>query len=304
VEDGALALDSHELWDQSIVAPGPRLSQSQDGLALKADPGFATVPQMATSRPPRAASRSARPRRSTQTGKRVAILLGLAFVLVLMLSLTAFGGSVAPVVPGAPAPAQRLVPAGPPSPEVVALQGPLRLQLPVPQSRVTAIGYHASGDAALPLEPVGHQANQGFLTRTFHKIFGGSGGGLRWYQLGGDATGSATAELDVGAEPGTDVYAPVDGTVVGITDYILDGRPYGVRIDVQPAAAPSSVVTLTHLRPDPSLTVGSTLAAGTSKIGNVVDFSGVEKQALARYTQDAGNHVTIEVRPAAALTLR
>ncbi len=28
----------------------------------------------------------------------------------------------------------------------------------------------------------------------------------------------------------------------------------------------------------------------------MLDLSGVEKQALARYTQDAGNHVAIELR--------
>jgi len=44
------------------------------------------------------------------------------------------------------------------------------------------------------------------------------------------------------------------------------------------------------------------LAAGTSKLGTLLDFSHAEEQALARYTQDAGNHVEIEVRPAAALS--
>ena len=56
--------------------------------------------------------------------------------------------------------------------------------------------------------------------------------------------------------------------------------------------------------PIPALTVGSTLTAGTSKIGTVIDFSGVERQALARYTQDAGNQVAIEVHAAASLPLR
>jgi hypothetical protein len=35
----------------------------------------------------------------------------------------------------------------------------------------------------------------------------------------------------------------------------------------------------------------------------VIDFSKVEQQALARYTQDAGNHVAIEVHPAATLAI-
>ncbi len=62
-------------------------------------------------------------------------------------------------------------------------------------------------------------------------------------------------------------------------------------------------MSLTHLSPDPALTVGSTISASSTKIGRVLDLSGVEKQALARYTQDAGNHVAIELRPAATLTL-
>ena len=51
---------------------------------------------------------------------------------------------------------------------------------------------------------------------------------------------------------------------------------------------------------DPSLTVGSAVAKAASKIGVVVDLTGVERQALARYTQDAGNNVSLSVRPAAA----
>jgi hypothetical protein len=76
-----------------------------------------------------------------------------------------------------------------------------------------------------------------------------------------------------------------------------------VRLDIQPSAAPSLVVSLTHLSPDPALTVGSMIAASSTKIGRVLDLSGVEKQALSKYTQDAGNHVSIELRPAATLTL-
>jgi len=181
----------------------------------------------------------------------------------------------------------------------VALHSGLRIQLPVAQSRVTAMGYHSSGDGVLPLTPLGHQGNEGVLSRLAHKIFGGGHGGFVYYQLGG----GDTAVLDVGATPGTDVYAPVDGTIVGISDYILDGRAYGSRIDIQPSAAPSLVVSLTHLTPDPALTVGSTIAASSTKVGRVVDLSGVERQALAKYTQDAGNHVSIELRPAATLTL-
>ena len=98
---------------------------------------------------------------------------------------------------------------------------------------------------------------------------------------------------------GTDVYSPVDGTIVGITPQTLRGQTFGARIDIQPTSAPALVVRVTHLRPDPALTVGSSVASSISKIGTVIDFSQVEGQALARYTQDAGNHASIEVHDAA-----
>jgi hypothetical protein len=234
--------------------------------------------------------------------RRLAGLVLLASVALVTLLLTAFGsGGTNAVRTAAPAPATRLLPAGPPRPQVIALQSTLRLQLPVAQSRVSAIGYHASGDGALELDPVGRQVNQGIVSRVARSIFGGGGTGVRYYALGGSG-GPATASLDVGAPPGTDVYSPVDGIIVGITPYVLAGRHYGARIDVQPSGNPSIVVSLTHLRPDPSLTVGSPVGASTSKLGTILDFAKVEHQALARATQDAGNHVAIEVHPAATLT--
>ncbi len=216
------------------------------------------------------------------------------------LLLTAFGsGRPAAVVAPAPAPAGRLVPVGPPRPQVIAQVGSLLISMPVPQSRVTAIGYHGADPGALALVPRGTQANQGLLRRLLHRLGGGgSRGGLRYYQIAG-GQGPATGEVDIGAPAGTDVYSPVDGIVIGVSPYVIDHRSYGSRIDIQPAGAPSMVVSLTHLRVDPSLAVGSSISASTSKIGTVLDFSSVESQALAHYTQDAGNHAALQVHPAA-----
>jgi hypothetical protein len=215
------------------------------------------------------------------------------------LVLTAFGSSrparvVSQVVPS------RLLPDTPPQAQIVALHGPMRIQLPVAQTRLTALGYHASPSGGLPLQPLGTQGNRGLLRRLADRIFGSSSGGLVYYRLDG---GGSPNVLDVGAAPGTDVFSPVDGTVVGITDFVLNGRAHGVRVDVQPASAPSLVVSLTRLRTDPALTVGMSVAAGTSKLGTVLDLSQLERQALARFTQDAGNHVSLEVHAAPTLTL-
>ena len=79
--------------------------------------------------------------------------------------------------------------------------GPLHLQLPVNQSRVTAIGYAGGADGALALIPIGSQANEGLLKRLWHAVVGGGGGAPRWYQLPGGA-GPPTSALDVGAPSG------------------------------------------------------------------------------------------------------
>jgi murein DD-endopeptidase MepM/ murein hydrolase activator NlpD len=235
--------------------------------------------------------------------RRLAVLIVVVAIGLVTVLLSAFGGSGTPVQQAAPASASRLLlPAGPPQPEIVARLGSLHIQLPVSQSRVTAIGYQGGSVGALALAPLGTQVNQGLLRRFVHTIFGGSTGRPRWYQLpGGEGPGSSA--IDVGAAPGTDVYAPVDGIIVSIDDVVLNGRVYGSRIDIQPSGAPSLVVTISHVRVDPSLAVGSPVTSAGSKLGSVVDFAHAEQQALSRYTNDSGNHVVIEVHHAAALSL-
>ena len=94
-------------------------------------------------------------------------MLLLAAVALITLLLTAFGSGNGKTLvrTTAPAPSTRLLPSGPPQPQVVAMWESLRLELPIAQGRVTAIGYHASGDGALALDPVGHQVNQGLVSR-------------------------------------------------------------------------------------------------------------------------------------------
>jgi hypothetical protein len=248
-------------------------------------------------RPPAPKTRSelarlrARRRRPERHAARFLVISLLSAVLLLTLLLTAFGTWTSAPVATQPMASTDVLKGGQPLPQIVAMVGNVQIQLPVAQSAVTALGY-----------PVGRQGNAGIFARLWHRLVG-TEESLVWYQLRGDR-GPGTSALAVGAAAGTDVYSPVTGTVVGITDFVLANRTYGARIDIRPQSAPSVVVSLTHLRPDPSLTVGSAVAKAASKIGVVVDLTAVERQALARYTQDAGNNVSLSVRPAAALSVR
>jgi hypothetical protein len=247
-----------------------------------------------------------RTRRELQEARRrrLAVLVAVAVVALATLLVTAFGGGDHPAPSVAPpAAATRLLPAGPPIPRSIARLGALRIQLPVNESRLTAVGYFGAEDGAIALAPVGAQANEGLIKRLVHSVVGGGGGWPRWYLLPG-GHGPSTSALDVGAAPGTDVYSPVDGTVVGIGKVVLNGRTYGARIDIQPTAAPSLVVSVSHVAADPSLAVGAMVTATASKLGVVLDFAHAEHQALSRYTNDSGNHVLIEVHPSATLQAR
>jgi len=254
---------------------------------------------------PGRAARSRHPRQHHDARRRrLAVVVAIAIVAVGTLLVTAFGGGDNPTATlAAPDSASRLLPAGPPTGQVIARLGALNVELPINQARVTAIGYHGASDGALGLTPTGTQVNEGLLKRLLHKIVGGGTGSPRWYLLPG-GRGPSTSALDVGAMPGTDVYAPVDGTIVGIGKIILDGKVAGERIDIQPTLAPSLVVSVSRLTIDPSLVVGAMVTADGSKLGQVLDLSKVERQALARYTNDAGNHVLVEVHPAATLDVR
>ncbi len=285
-------------WEEPERTPEPL---PQPTAVLRPMTWSATVKAMAPTRAREVARARAHQTRSERhTGRLVAVAL-LSTVLVVTLLLTAFGSGNPTAVQTQPARSSRLLPAGPPQPQIVATADTLRLQVPIAQSAITAVGYHQVR-GAVGLTPIGRQRNEGLLSRLWHRVVGTESTGIGWYQLRGDA-GPGTSALGVGALPGTDVYSPVDGTVVGITDFVIGNRPYGARIDIRPSSAPSFVVSLTQLRPDPALTVGSSVAAAGSKLGVVLELSAVERQALARYTQDAGDHVSVEVHPAATLQL-
>src|SRR5581483_5743946 len=178
--DGSLALDRHELWFDF----GSESEQQTSQRRLSAAPGSVSVPPMQPAPAYRRPQR--RPSSTVRRARRRALLtvLGLGLFVVLVLSAFRSGGSSA-IGASVPASASRLLPAGPPEPLVIAVHDSLRVQLPVNQRNVTAIGYHAAGDDALPFDPLGHQANEGLFARAFHRIFGGGGSGLSYYQLGG-----------------------------------------------------------------------------------------------------------------------
>jgi hypothetical protein len=226
----------------------------------------------------------------------VACLLAAAVLAVGAAQVVGFGGvDLMPSV----APAERILPSGAPRPQTMARQGAVVLFVPIAQTRITAILYHpVAGTSGLTLEPVGQPVDEGLIGRIISGFAGDDAGGPS-YAVEGDPTA-----VDVGAPVGTDVYAPVDGKVLSITPVIVEGVAYGDQIAIEPLANPGVVVVASGLQADPDLSVGtpvSTRPDAWTPIGRIVDVTGALDPVLSGYTQDGGNRVQLEVRPATAV---
>jgi len=259
----------------------------------------ATVLRMASPRSRQAARLRERRRRAQRRARRLVIVSALGVLGLVTLLLTAFGsGSSRTAVP-VPVAAQTTPSAAAlavrPRPQMLATIGNLQIQLPVAAAALTAIGFHGSNDGSLSLKPVGRQANEGILARLWRRIAGARRDTPRWYQLEGGPPG--TNMLDVGTAAGTDVYAPVEGTVVAVRTIVVGGRPVGSRIDLRPSRSPSVMVSVMNVKPDRSITVGTPVLAASSKLGTAADVAAVEEQALAAHAPDDGNNVSIAVYP-------
>ena len=226
----------------------------------------------------------------------VAVALAIGVLAVAAVQLVSFGGAgLLPTI----APATRILPAGPPRPQTLARQDQLVLLVPVQQSRITAILFHpVTGADALVLEPVGQPVDQGLVSRLVASFQGQDAGGPP-YQIEGDPT-----SVDIGGPIGTDAYAPVDGKVLSITPLIVNGTTYGDQIAIEPLANPGVVVVASGIRSDPALSVGSPVSTrpeAWTKLGRIVDVTGALDPMLAQYTQDGGNRIHLEVRPASSV---
>jgi len=197
-----------------------------------------------------------------------------------------------------------VLPAGPPTPQVLATQGGLRLFVPIEQDRVTAIAYHqVAGSRAFSLEPTGHQANADLARRLWRRVFGDSSGGLRYF-----VSDDSTDAVDVGAHAGTQIYAPVDGLIASVTPEVIGNKTAAVTVGISPTDDPSVVVYVGHVSASSAaagdaLRVGDSVSASRTPLGTVADMSKVEVSDLRKYVSDSGNNAQVWVEPAPTLAI-
>src|SRR5207244_3554453 len=107
-------------WDL-IAFDGPLALDPSAFTRLKPDERFATVPAMSPPVPHRRPARTHRRHLERERRvRRLAVLLAILVVALVTLLVSAFGGDGKAVPAPTPASAARLLPAGPPAPEIVA----------------------------------------------------------------------------------------------------------------------------------------------------------------------------------------
>ena len=260
----------------------------------------ATLDRMIATRQRQRRRRRTVRRRSSHRLRRV-FTAGLLVCIALLAFALLRSGSSGSTTSGIPlGNAAVAAPNSPPSPpETLATVSSLALELPVSQGRITAIVYHATGVSdAIPLTPAGHQRNAGFLARLGDRLFGDGGSSGPRYYIDGGGSGSDTSAVDVGAPAGTNVYSPVDGVVVSVQPYVLNGQVRGSIVQIRPSDLAAVIVTVGNLDKHLDVDVGTPVQASVTKLGTVVDLSRLIDQTVSHYTSDAGNHVSMQVSPA------
>jgi murein DD-endopeptidase MepM/ murein hydrolase activator NlpD len=184
---------------------------------------------------------------------------------------------------------------GRPEPLAVATVDQMRLQLPIARRGVTAIAFYSRRESGLlTLEPQGRRVDRSFGDTFYRRFFStGQPSGLSYLKLHKRGESNAVA---IGAVPGSEVYAPVSGTIVAIANRVIDGRLYGHVVRIQPLGDAETIIALVNLEADASLRVGDNVAQGNTLLGRVIDVSRAQKQPLARHTHDTGANLEVSVR--------
>ena len=174
---------------------------------------------------------------------------------------------------------------------VLATASGTSISTPIRPVDIAALGYHPEGDSLLELAPRGENLSDTPLLNMF-------GGGetpekIQYYMMDpAQRSGPRTGAVDVGAEAGTTVYAPVTGTVTAIRpDPSIRGANV---VEIKSSESPDVRVSVSLVRDIVGDTgVDARVTAGMTELGAVADSADSLEPQLADYTTGAGNHVTV-----------
>jgi hypothetical protein len=170
----------------------------------------------------------------------------------------------------------------------------LYISSPIRPENLTGLGYHPEGESLVQMSPRGRNLSGNSISRLF--AADSTPEKIQYYLMDpAGRPGPRTGVLDVGAEAGTTVYAPVTGTVVAIRpDPVL--QEGGKVVEIKPADSPNIRVNVSFVQEiNGELGPKSPVTAGITELGKVADSRKVLSPQLASYTSGTGNHVTISV---------
>jgi len=210
-----------------------------------------------------------------------AVLVAVVIAAIVLAFYDTGSGGEAAVHSGQVAsPVQPSAIADAPAPQrvVLARAGQVEVVLPVAEKQLTAVLFHSVAElGAVNMTPA---------SGVPHNIASDEGGA------------PGTSGVDVGAPAGTTVYSPVSGVITAVIPYRIAGRPEGLEMVITPAGVPDVAVRVNHVEPGPDGVVprvGMAVGAGRTVLGRVRDLSRVARLGIARYTNDAGNNVQVEL---------
>jgi hypothetical protein len=175
---------------------------------------------------------------------------------------------------------------------VLAEVAGVALSSPVRPEDVTGLGYHPEGESLVEMSPRGKNLSGNPF---FRLILGDSAPEKIQYYVMNPARrqGPSTGALDVGAEAGTRVYAPVTGTVTAIRPDPVLQKDANV-VEIRPIDNPDIRIFVSLVgNMEGEVGPQSPVTAGITELGEVADSARVLRPQLAEHTSDAGNHVTM-----------
>lgn len=190
-----------------------------------------------------------------------------------------------------------------PATPIFARHGSVALHLPVRPSDLTEVGFHqASYPYALKMKTQlpdadGEKAKK---DKTTHRDVSTQptsdeswlvGSVLRMWR---NRPGKPDTAADVGADPGADVFSPVDGTVVLAKNYKLYEKYDDFVIHIQPTGHPELDVVLIHVS-SPTVKAGDKVVAGKTRIASIRKIPKSINPQLRHYTANGGYHTHIQV---------
>jgi hypothetical protein len=176
---------------------------------------------------------------------------------------------------------------------VLAEAAGVEISTPIRPASLTGLGYHPEGETLVEMSPRGRNLSANPILGLF--TGGSTPEDIRYHLMDpAERPGPRTGALDVGAEAGTTVYAPVTGVITAIRpDPTIQGANV---VEIEPADNPNLRVSVSLVR-NISAGIGpdSPVTAGMTELGAVADSAEVLEPQLSSYTTDAGNHVTVSV---------